>query len=95
MKAKRQKNLEDMRPRDIRIGFLLQGRTQSDLARQIGVSHVTISRAIDGFVVSHRIRTAIAEAVKVDIKRIWPSTYLYGGGPLKPGRPFNKAVKAE
>jgi lambda repressor-like predicted transcriptional regulator len=43
--------------------------------------------------VSHRLRMAVAEAAGIDIQRIWPSTYIYGGGPRKRGRPRKEQNK--
>lgn len=62
------------------------GITQAAIAKRIGVQRQTVYMVINGRAVSHRIRQAIAESVGMDLKRIWPSTYLYGG-PRKPGRP--------
>jgi hypothetical protein len=45
-----------------------------------------INRVIMGLSVSDRVMRSIAEAIGIDVKRIWPSIYLYGG-PRKPGRP--------
>ncbi|MCK4528636.1 hypothetical protein KAW18_14800 [candidate division WOR-3 bacterium] len=45
-----------------------------------------INRIIMGLSVSDRVMRSIAEAIGIDVKRIWPSIYLHGG-PRKPGRP--------
>jgi hypothetical protein len=55
------------------------------LARQVGVRPVSIYRAIEGTIVSRRIRKALAKAIEKDIRLIWPDPYLYGA-PRKPGR---------
>jgi len=62
------------------------GYSQTQIARDLGVTQPTVSRVIFGRDVSDRIRRAIAAAIGIDIKRIWPSTYLYSS-PRKPGRP--------
>lgn len=84
------RNSNDMPPQEIRIALMRRKVAQSALAREIGVKQTSVYRVIQGDSVSHRIREAIAKAAGLDLKRIWPSTYLYGGGPRKPGRPFEK-----
>ncbi|MBI5582523.1 MAG: helix-turn-helix domain-containing protein [Deltaproteobacteria bacterium] len=80
----------DMPPQEIRIALLRRKVSQAALAREIGVNQTSIYRVIEGHVVSHKIREAIAKAAGLDLKQIWPSTYLYGGGPRKRGRPFDR-----
>ncbi len=80
--------MSDMDPKEIRIALFRVGVSQSGLARYLGVSVSMVNRVIDGTGVSDRIRKQIAKTIDIDIKRIWPSTYLYGGGPRKAGRPF-------
>ena len=81
-------NKMDMSPMDIRIAMLRSGVTQMDIARELGVAKTAVYLVIEGKAVSHRIREKISERVKIDIRRIWPSTYMFGG-PRKVGRPFN------
>lgn len=84
----------DMSPNDIRIEMIRTGVTQASIARELGVTKEAIYLVIEGRAVSHRIREKIAERIKIDIRRIWPSTYL-AGGPRKAGRPFcHGATKA-
>jgi lambda repressor-like predicted transcriptional regulator len=78
----------NMRPVDIRIAMLRVGVGQAALAREMKVSRTAIHLVIEGKSTSHRIRTAIAEAIHEDIERIWPATYLLYGGPRKRGRPL-------
>ena len=82
---KRSKN--DMSPQEIRVAMLRAGVRQSALARALCVSPSTIIRVIEGSTVSDRIRRSIACAINMDVKDIWPSTYIYGE-PRKQGRPF-------
>jgi len=82
----------DMPPEQIRVQFLLKRVTQMDIARSLGISHTMVCKVIEGKSVSHRVRTAIAETLEIDIKRIWPSTYLYGV-PKRRGRPRSKGLK--
>lgn len=84
----------NMRPVDIRIAMMRAGVGQSEIARELNVNQTAIYLVIEGRAVSHRIREKIAERIGLDIRRIWPSTYLYGG-PRKAGRPpRGKAVRA-
>jgi lambda repressor-like predicted transcriptional regulator len=77
----------DMPPIELRIAMMRAQIGQRGLARKLGVSQAAIWRVMQGRSTSHRIRTAIAESVGLDIARIWPSIYIYGGGPRKAGRP--------
>ena len=77
----------DMDPAEIRVALLREGVSQSAIARTLKVTPSMISRVIDGVVVSHRVRSAIANAAKLDIRMVWPSTYIVKGGPQKAGRP--------
>lgn len=79
-------NPKDMEPKDILVAMLRSGVRQTDIARDLGVRKQTVNMVLHGRVVSHRIRKAISEAIDIDLKRLWPSTYL-NGGPKKPGRP--------
>ena len=66
--------------------MLRAGITQVEIARKAEVSPPHVNQVIDGLKVSDPVRRIIAESIGIDIKRIWPSTYLCGG-PRKPGRP--------
>ncbi|MBN1495906.1 MAG: helix-turn-helix domain-containing protein [Spirochaetes bacterium] len=76
-------------PTEIRIEILKAGVTQAHIARQAGVSDQMIYHVIQGTSVSDRVRRAIAKVIGKDVAIIWPETYLYGGGPRKPGRQAN------
>ena len=78
--------LSDMNPKEIRIALIRAGVSQAAIARELGVAPSAVCRIIDGILISDRVRRAIAAAIGIDIKRIWPSTYLYSS-PRKPGRP--------
>ena len=86
--ASNQKNISNMSPLRIRVLLLENRVTQAEIARSLGVTPQTVNTVIDGRIVSHRVREAIAEATGTDLKILWPNTYLYGGGPRKSGRPF-------
>lgn len=83
----------DMDPNEVRVALFRSGISQMEIARQCGVHYSLVSRVLDGTSVSHKVRTAIAEATGIDIRRIWPSTYIMYGGPRKPGRP--KSMKEQ
>jgi len=85
--------LADMSPTDIRIAMMRAKVTQAKIARNLGVTQEAVWQIIEGKFVSHRIRTEIANQIGLDIKRIWPSTYMFGG-PRKAGRPMHKAKRA-
>jgi transcriptional regulator with XRE-family HTH domain len=76
----------DMPVVELKIAMLLAGVTQKEIAERVGVTRQAVSLVVNKQYVSHRIRVAIAESLGMDIKRIWPSSYLHGG-PRKPGRP--------
>lgn len=71
-----------MEPVDIKIALLRTEITQAAIARKIGVAPISVSRTIKGEIASQRIRQAIADALSMDIKKIWP----HAGA--KPGRPM-------
>lgn len=88
--------VQDMTPAEIRKAMIDARVTQSGIARSLDppVTPSAVYRVIEGTGVSHRIRQALAEATGIDITRIWPSVYLFGG-PRKAGRPFSSAVKRD
>lgn len=86
------RKVSDMLAVEIKSKLLFRGVTQMDIARSLQVSHSTVAKVISGVCVSHRIRTAIAEVLGLDLKEIWPSTYLYGE-PCKKGRPRSIGFK--
>ncbi len=87
----------DWSPTDIRVALLRAKVDQSWIARQCGISRSTVYKVIEGTTSSERVRRAIADAIEVDVRIIWPSIYVYAGGPRKRGRPWgakNKRMKA-
>ena len=76
----------DMSPVEIKVALLRAGITQAQIARKTKVHPSHVSRLVEGTKTNDRVRRAIAAAVGIDIKRIWPSIYLYGVA-RKPGRP--------
>lgn len=78
---------KDMSPVEIKVALIRSGVSQVQIAKSLGINPSAVSRVIDGSSVSHRVRKAVAEATGIDLKQIWPSTYIEAGGPRKPGRP--------
>lgn len=81
-------NLEPsgMSPNDIRIAMIRAEVSQSAIARELNVTGQAIYQIISGRQTSQRIRAKIAEAIGIDIQRIWP------GAPKKPGRQPNRPI---
>ena len=78
---------QDMDPREIWIAMIRAGVGQKDIGDALGLSRQTVHHVIQGKTVSHRVRKAIADAIGIDLKKLWPSAYLYQDGPRKAGRP--------
>lgn len=78
---------QDMDPQEIWIAMIRSGVGQKDIGEILGVTRQHVHHVIQGRSVSHRVRQAISDAIGIDLKKLWPSTYLYKDGPGKPGRP--------
>lgn len=78
--------IEDMNPSEIRARMVIHGVPQARIANACGVSRTMIAKVIDGKSVSDRVQKAIADAIKMDVTRIWPSKYA-DGEPRRRGRP--------
>ncbi|MEN6420956.1 MAG: helix-turn-helix domain-containing protein [Smithella sp.] len=52
--------------------------TQAAIARDLGITPVTVSDVVKGRTNSQRVHKAIAEAIGRDIKEVWPELYLHG-----------------
>jgi len=76
-----------MTPLDIRNAIFKAGLNQAAIARAIGVHPTFVSRIIDGHCVSRRVHEAIAEAIGMDIRQIWPERYLERPQKTRRGRP--------
>ncbi len=86
----------DMTPLEIREALFRSfggHGAQAAIARELGVGPSAVSRVIDG-ATSDRIRRAIAQYIKKDVRVVWPSVYLYGGGAKKTGRPMAMPIEA-
>ena len=82
-------SITDWHPHQIRMELLRCEVSQADIARKCEVTPSMVTRVIDGLSVSARVRQAIAEAIGIDVKRIWPSSYF--GPQRKRGRPAASA----
>lgn len=79
----------DKSPAEIRVEMLRKDVTQAEIARELGVNPATVSRVIDGLITSDRIRRAIAKKIGIDVRFLWPSTYVVNQNAGKKGRPFS------
>lgn len=77
----------DMDPIELVIAMKRAGVTQQAIADALNVSRTAVHLVVYNKATSHRIRKAIAEALCIDLKKIWPSTYLYNCEAKKSGRP--------
>ena len=87
MKKKTENKIHDMPSLEIWIAMQRAGVGQNDIADKVGVTRQHVHMVIHRGDISHRVRKAISEAIGMDLKKIWPSTYLYKDGPGRPGRP--------
>ena len=84
-----------MRPQDIRAELVRAQVTHSAIARGLDppVTPRAVGLVIDGLSRSQRIEQAIAAAIGVDVRALWPDW------PSSPGRPrsadFNGGAEAE
>ena len=66
------------------------GISQAGIARDLSKSPVTVRQVIKGDCVSHTVRTHIAKCINMDVREIWPETYLVKDDPTRKGRPLSK-----
>ena len=83
-----QVEIKDLQPNEIRSKLALKCITQSAIARSLSVQPSAVQKVIDCISVSDRIRRAVAQAIDMDVKDVWPSVYV-NGGPRSPGRPVS------
>jgi lambda repressor-like predicted transcriptional regulator len=65
-----------MHPADIQAALKKKGITQKDLAREIGVSEMTISDVILKKRISDRVMRAIAQKLNTDHRLVFHEYYL-------------------
>jgi len=73
----------DMTELEIKMAMLRHGVKKNDIAKQCKVSSVSLSYLVAGKMVSHRLQSALAEAIKMTPDQIWPSRYDLDGQPLR------------
>lgn len=66
--------MQTMNPIDIKAELEKAGCSQSDIARDLGVTPVSVHCVIFKGAVSFRIRTAIANRLGKSVSDIWPDT---------------------
>ena len=76
-----EQNQTSMKPLEIKVELMRANVTQAAIARNLGVTPVSVLRVIENQSASRRIRIAIAQAIKREVKQIWPDA------GKKPGRP--------
>lgn len=76
-----------MTPLEIRTAIQKANLNQAAIAKAINRSPVSVSYVIDGKRNSRLIHEAIAEAIGMDIRQIWPDLYTIPGQEPKRGRP--------
>ncbi len=62
-----------MTPKEIKILLLEHDVKQVQIAKKLGTSRAAISLVIKGVAESRRIKTAIAQAVGMKMKDLWPN----------------------
>jgi len=63
----------DIRPQDrIRSALILRHITGSKLAKTLGVHRSAITQTINGKIKAYWLRQAIADAINVPLKLLWP-----------------------
>ena len=80
-----------MNPREIQNILYNKGWSVTKVAEMCGVSATAVSQTIHGRMVSDKIRSAIARAVRMPVNEIWPGHLLEDGLPKRRGRPSKSA----
>jgi DNA-binding XRE family transcriptional regulator len=60
-------------PIEIKIAFIRLGKTQAEVARNLGVSNVIVTNVIKGRRTSKRVKAAIAKALGKRVSELWPN----------------------
>jgi lambda repressor-like predicted transcriptional regulator len=76
----------DMDPTEIKVAMLRAGVTQKEIALSLDppVSRQAVHLVVNCKASSRRIRTAIADALGIELSRIWPSACRNGGKTCNP-----------
>lgn len=75
-----------MHPADIQCALKKARTSQAEIARQCGVSNVTVGYIVSGRSISRRIATAISVATGLPLDTLWPGKYPADSkAPVTPG----------
>lgn len=83
-----------MHPADIVALLRRCGKTQLELAEDLGVSHVTVSGVINSRGRSRRVAERIAEVTGTPVEVLWPGVYLPGGSQPRSKRSIGRLAVA-
>ena len=74
----------------IEINYRLRrlGKTQTDIARELGVQGGVVSNVIHGRITAHGVALHIAELLGQTVQDLWPDRYVF-----KPRTPTSKRPK--
>ncbi len=75
---------------DISYRLKRLGKTQTQIARDLGVRQGVVSNVIHDRVTAHGVATYIAELLGMRVDELWPARYCF-----KPRGPATKRRKAE
>ena len=64
-----------MHPADIQCAIKKKNLTQKQIAKEIGVCEMCVSREVNGMATSDRIRRAIAIAIGLTKEEVFPGCY--------------------
>jgi Ner family transcriptional regulator len=81
-----------MKPIDIIYQLKLRGVTQTQLARDIGVTTGVVSNVINGKISAYAVAQHIAITLEKEIKDIWPDQYVFVPRKL---RRYDKKTKSQ
>lgn len=76
-----------MHPADIASALKKAGQSASSIARELGVSHVSVSRVVSGISRSQRIEERISEITDIPLYRLWPDWHSAPEGRKLPKEP--------
>ena len=65
-----------MTPYKIKQELKKQGVTQKEVARDVGVSEMSVSKVVNGQMVSDRVMRAVAKAIHWDYRAVFPEYYF-------------------
>ncbi len=65
-----------MTPAKIQYLLKVNGVTQKDIAKKLGVHQMTVSTVINRHRVSDRIMREVAECIGHDVRKVFPEYYL-------------------